>query len=147
MKRIILIAVAMFFMAISQDAKAQWTNPFGAPASNQKAELTTNKSASLEWENTAQLLGEVKQNNERKVTFTFKNTGDKPVFLINAEATCGCTKLEYSKAPVAPGKTGTISTIFDAKELGNFDKSITVYTSLTAPNDVFVLKIGGIVVK
>ncbi|MCQ2251278.1 MAG: DUF1573 domain-containing protein [Bacteroidales bacterium] len=147
MKNLFFMAAFAIMMMISASASAQWTDLFGSGNSNQKAELSTNKAAAVKWDMTEYEFGEIPQDQPKTVEFTFTNTGDKPVFITNAEASCGCTKLEYVKAPILPGKTGKISTVFDAKEAGVFSKSVTVYLSLDAPNNVFELKFNGTVVK
>jgi len=147
MRNLFLLAAIAIMMMISETASAQWTDLFGSGNANQKAELSSNKAATVKWNMTEYEFGEIAQNEPKTVEFTFTNTGDKPVFITNAEASCGCTKLTYAKAPILPGKEGKISTVFDAKEAGAFSKSVTVYLSLEAPNDVFELKFNGTVVK
>jgi len=148
MKKFLLTAfTAVVLLTLSENASAQWTDIFGTSGNTGKAELSSDKKATLEWNVTEYNFGDIKQDEPKKVEYIFRNTGDKPIFIKNAEASCGCTKLEYEKAPVMPGKTGKISTVFDAKELGTFNKSITVYTSLDAPDDVFELRLNGNVVK
>lgn len=147
MRKVFYLMAVAIMMMISETASAQWTDLFGTGGTSQKAELSTNKAASIKWNMTEYEFGDIKQNEPKTVEFTFTNTGDKPVFITNAEASCGCTKLTYEKAPVLPGKTGRISTVFDAKEAGVFSKSVTVYLSLDAPNDVYELKFNGTVVK
>lgn len=79
-------------------------------------------------------------------TFKFKNTGNKTLVLNDVKASCGCTTPIYTKAPIAPGKTGNIKVTFDPKNRpGPFDKSITVKSN--AENSVVVLKINGVVLK
>ncbi len=149
MKRILFYLVAVGVMlAFSDNASAQWTDIFNNPGTGSgKAELSSNKAATIKWDKTEYNFGDIKQNVPQYVEYTFTNTGDKPVFILNAEASCGCTKLTYKKEPVLPGKQGTISTVYDAKEPGIFDKSITVKMSLDAPYDVYELKLNGNVVK
>ena len=60
-------------------------------------------------------------------TFTIKNDGDKPLVISNVTTSCGCTVADWSKTPIAPGATGTVSSTFDAKALGHFYKDIGVY--------------------
>ena len=60
-------------------------------------------------------------------TFTIKNDGDKPLVISNVTTSCGCTLADWTKTPIAPGATGEISSTFDAKALGRFNKSIGVY--------------------
>lgn len=66
-----------------------------------------------------------------KVTheFQFVNAGKKNLTISNAHADCGCTKPEYSDAPVAPGKTGKIKVTFAPNTKGHFTKKITVTTT------------------
>ena len=64
----------------------------------------------------------------QKCTFTFTNTGDAPLVINQAVASCGCTVPSYTKEPIAPGKTGTISVTYNGKGKfpGHFKKTITV---------------------
>ena len=60
-------------------------------------------------------------------TFTVKNDGDKPLVISNVTTSCGCTIADWTKTPIAPGKTGVVTSTFDAKALGHFYKDIGVY--------------------
>lgn len=59
--------------------------------------------------------------------FTVKNDGDKPLVISNVTTSCGCTVADWTKEPIAPGATGQVSAVFDAKALGHFYKDISVY--------------------
>ena len=63
-----------------------------------------------------------------KCTFTFTNTGDKPLVINQAVASCGCTVPTYTKTPVQPGETGTINVTYNGtgKFPGHFRKTITI---------------------
>lgn len=61
--------------------------------------------------------------------FTFTNAGNKALVITNARADCGCTRPEYSDAPVAPGKTGTLKVTFAPAAKGHFSKKVTVTTN------------------
>ena len=76
-------------------------------------------------------------------TFTVKNIGSKPLVIYNAVTTCGCTKATWTKEPIMPGKTGSISATYTNDEGPYpFDKSITVYFS--EPKKPVILKMRGI---
>ena len=60
-------------------------------------------------------------------TFTIKNDGNKPLVISNVTTSCGCTVADWTKKPIEPGATGTVSSTFDSKALGRFQKSIGVY--------------------
>jgi hypothetical protein len=64
-------------------------------------------------------------------TFTYTNTGDKPLIINQAVASCGCTVPEYTKEPLEPGQKGTIKVVYNGtgKFPGHFKKSITVRTN------------------
>lgn len=64
----------------------------------------------------------------QECTFTFKNTGDAPLIINQAVASCGCTVPTYTKTPIAPGATGTIDVTYNGKNRfpGHFKKTITV---------------------
>ena len=47
-----------------------------------------------------------------KHTFEFKNTGDKPLIIVDAVASCGCTRPTYTAKPIKPGKKGKIEVTF-----------------------------------
>lgn len=63
--------------------------------------------------------------------FTFTNTGDAPLIINQAMASCGCTVPEYTKQPVQPGEKGELKVTYNGtgKFPGHFKKSITVRTN------------------
>ena len=64
-------------------------------------------------------------------TFNYTNTGDKPLVINQAVASCGCTVPEYTKEPVQPGQKGSIKVTYNGtgKFPGHFKKSITIRTN------------------
>lgn len=78
--------------------------------------------------------------------FTFTNTGDEPLVIISANASCGCTRPEFPKKPIKPGKSGTIKvTYLPAGRPGEFNKTVKVRTSAKRPKSIS-LKISGVVI-
>ena len=63
--------------------------------------------------------------------FTFRNAGGKDLILLHAAVGCGCTTPSYSKKPIKPGETGTITVTYNSKGQipGYFRKSVTVYSN------------------
>jgi hypothetical protein len=65
-------------------------------------------------------------------TFLVTNRTDAPILLTNVRASCGCTATDWTKTPIEPGKTGTVSAAYNPKgRPGPFDKTVTIYTSGT----------------
>ena len=62
--------------------------------------------------------------------FTFKNEGHAPLVVTRVNSSCGCTVPDWTKEPVAPGKTGFIKVTFNPKSRkGVFTKSVTVFSN------------------
>ena len=75
-------------------------------------------------------FGVVKEANGPAVhTFTIKNEGNIALNVSRVTTSCGCTVPEFSKEPIAPGKTGEIKVSFDtANRPGPFTKTISVFS-------------------
>lgn len=71
-------------------------------------------------------LGKVNQDNPVTGIFEVTNIGKEPLLIEQANPTCGCTISDYTKEPIAPGKTGTIKATYNAKNVGMFEKHLTV---------------------
>lgn len=60
-------------------------------------------------------------------SYRFKNTGTKPLIIVEATASCGCTVPQKPERPILPGETGFIKIVFDSKgRVGEAYKTITV---------------------
>jgi len=80
-----------------------------------------------------------------KHTFEFKNIGDKPLIIVDAVASCGCTRPSFTAKPIKPGKKGKIEVTFSpAGRAGTFRKTIKVKTN--CPNKVISLIITGSII-
>ena len=71
-------------------------------------------------------LGKPKVGNPVTATFTFTNTSKEDVVIETVTPGCGCTKSDYTKEPIKPGKTGTITATYNAAAVGNFTKQVRV---------------------
>lgn len=77
--------------------------------------------------------------------FVFTNTGDAPLMIVSATASCGCTRPSFPKKPVAAGKSDKIKvTYVPAGRPGEFIKGVTVKSN-AAKNKTVKLKIKGVV--
>ena len=62
--------------------------------------------------------------------FTFTNNGDAPLIIKKVNTSCGCTTPQWSKEPVAPGKSGIIKVGYNPSGRPNkFSKTITVFSN------------------
>jgi len=85
----------------------------------------------LHWADSAIDFGTRKMGEIVNITFTCTNTGNKPLYLSEVRPSCGCTLVDYSKAPIAPGQQGKIEAQFDTKKShpGEVHKSVFVHTN------------------
>lgn len=76
-------------------------------------------------------------------TFTFTNTGNAPLVINQAYASCGCTVATYTKDPVQPGESGTVEVTYNGKgkTAGHFKKTISIRSN--AKKEVVRLSIEG----
>ena len=86
-------------------------------------------------------FGKVKQNVPPTATITVTNIGTEPLLIEQATPSCGCTVSDYTKSPIAPGKTGTMKATYNAAAVGQFNKTLTV--KFAGADDVKFVKLTG----
>ena len=135
MKRILIIVCLVCFcmcfhaQAQSKDAKAPATKT-----------VYTGTGAEIEFDKKVVDFGTLKVGDVKVVTITFKNIGKKPLILDDVISSCDCTEVDWSKAPVMPGKTGTIKATYTAKNVGLISKRITVLSNANTDRVILQLK-------
>jgi hypothetical protein len=60
-------------------------------------------------------FGTVEEGEVVEHTFVFTNTGDAPLIVSNAVATCGCTVPTWTKEAIAPGDNGEMLVKFNTR--------------------------------
>ncbi len=90
-------------------------------------------------------FGNIPQGVPAEARFEFINAGKEPLIITDVQKTCGCTKTEWSKEPIAPGQKGWIVAEYNAANEGAFTKAITVMSNTKTPAMKLTFK--GTVVK
>ncbi len=73
--------------------------------------------------------------------FTFTNNGASPLVVNRVQASCGCTTPTWTKEPIEPGKSGSITVTYNpAGRPGAFTKTITVYSNAADEQVVLIIK-------
>lgn len=87
-------------------------------------------------------FGTIKEaNGPVSCTFEFTNTGDKPLLIIDATASCGCTRPEYPSKPIKPGKKGKIKVTFSPiGRPGAFKKTVKIKTNGKERTTTLIIK-------
>jgi len=128
----LLLAVTTFITACSQTTDNQKSNE-------------TSDAAVIEFETTEHDYGTIIKGGDGEFAFVFTNKGKEPLLLSNVRSSCGCTVPSWPKEPLKKGDEAEIKVKYDTKRIGNFSKSITVYSNAT--NNPVVLRIKGKVVE
>ncbi len=117
MKRIFTLIVA--FGVICAVAFGQNNSNAGTPTSGAK----------ISFEKTTHDFGKIPKGKPVSYQFKFTNTGTEPLTIQNVQKVCGCTVTNWSKNPVLPGQTGTVTAQYNAARVGRFKKPITVISN------------------
>lgn len=133
----------VFLMASTLTVMAQDAAPVNQIASASIESSTNGPKA--QWDTKVLDMGEMKYRTKTDAEFTLTNTGNEPLLITYAKASCGCTNLKYSQEPILPGNSTKLSVTYNGSGNGNFTKSITVQTN--ADQARTSLRIKGFVVR
>jgi len=119
------LLIASLFLCFINPLKAQPT-----------VELLSNK----------QNFGSVKRGEVVELRYELRNSGNTPLLLLASEVSCSCTQVDFSKEPIAPGKSATVIVRFDTKSVwGRQDRY--VYITSNASGGEIALRYKGQVSK
>ena len=123
MKNTLLLALSL--TAAAYTAQAQAPNP--------AANVGPVAGPAITFEEVKYDFGSVAQGGTVDHTFKFKNTGNAPLVISNIGVSCGCTTPEWTKAPVMPGKTGSVTAHFNSTgKIGMQNKVLTIESNAAA---------------
>jgi len=85
--------------------------------------------------------GTIENGANGQCTFEFKNTGNAPLIISNANGSCGCTVPTWPKEPIAPGAKASITVKYDTKRAGAINKTVTITSNaVNEPTKVLTIK-------
>ena len=85
-------------------------------------------------------FGQIAQGEPQTAVFTLTNQSQDPMIITRVKGSCGCTATAYEKEPIAPGTSTTIEATYNAKNLGQFTKTVTVQTNLSENPIILTIK-------
>ena len=96
----------------------------------------------ITFEKTEHDFGKINEGDGRvSVDFVFKNEGMAPLVLSNVRASCGCTTPSWTKEPVEPGQSGTITVTYNPNgRPGRFQKTVTITSNASEPTKKVYIK-------
>jgi hypothetical protein len=105
-----------------------------ATASNEQGIDPNAPLPKFEFEELNHDFGTVLSGDKVNHVFKFKNTGNAPLVIQNASASCGCTVPDWPKSPIPAGGTGEIKVEFDTKGKSGFQTKVVTIVANTNPN-------------
>lgn len=119
MKKLMLLLVAIAtvsFTSCNEEGKASKKVDEKNVAEAAERDEQSNKFPKLEFDEKEHDFGEVEEGDIVEHTFSFKNTGDAPLIISSAKASCGCTVPSYPKnEAIAPGDSGEMTVKFNTR--------------------------------
>ena len=84
-------------------------------------------------------LGVMSIKDVKHTPFYYTNNSGKPVVIVGAKTSCGCTKATYSRRPVLVGARDSVMLRFEPNELGAFYKKVVLKDS-SGETNILVVK-------
>lgn len=108
----------------------------------ENAAKTATETAAMSFDKTVHDFGTIKEGETVQTTFTFTNTGQTDLIIVDARGSCGCTVPNYPKnTPIAPGATGEILVSFDSSNKPNMQqKTVTISANTSSGRETLRIK-------
>lgn len=132
----LLVFSSIFFLTVS--ALRGQSMHIGDPTKN---------NGKVEWAPMQIETGDVPYGIPVERTFTAKNMSDEPLILLDVKTGCHCTVADWTKTPIEPGQTGTITITYDALKEGQFYKVISVSTNFDPEVGLGLSMVGNVLPK
>ena len=88
-------------------------------------------------------FGNIPHKKPVSTVFKIKNTGDKPLIINDAKASCGCTVPRKPEEPIMPGEEGELEVTFESnegQENSPMNKTITVTANIPGSQQIVTIK-------
>jgi hypothetical protein len=141
MKKILYTLVLIAFVAGSANAQRN--------RSAQQATTTTPEfvptavGPKIEFEKLVHDYGQIEQHADGNAEFKFRNVGSEPLILSNVSASCGCTVPAWTRDPIMPGESGSITVRYNTGIIGHIGRAVTVHSNSVDGTERITLRISG----
>ena len=91
-------------------------------------------------------FGEIEEGKKVKLIYRFVNVGTAPLIIYDVKPGCGCTSATWTKTPIRPKQSDSLSVVFDSRHrVGIQTKYFVIFNN--SENKAKILSFGGIVNK
>ena len=95
----------------------------------------------LKFNKTEHDFGEIEKGKPVETVFSYTNSGTAPLVITDIKSSCGCTVPEdWSREPLAPGKSGKFTVTYNASGSNKISKTITVTANTEKGSEVVTIK-------
>ena len=132
---LITVSLSLFLFSCNETAasKIKTDNKSSSQAQPSYAEITFDK--------IFHDFGNVNEGEIAKTIFSFTNTGENDLYIVDAVGSCGCTVPKYPKnIPIKPGENSEIEVNFDTNGRPNLQQKI-IKVSANTPDGGQLLRI------
>ncbi|MGX7667128.1 DUF1573 domain-containing protein [Flavobacterium pedocola] len=148
MKKILLVSALFIFGAITAEAQeVATTSKVKTEVKKSRKTKKTAKTvlpkvegAGMVFETETIDYGTINQDDNGQREFVLVNNGNKPLIIMSATGSCGCTVPEAPKEPIAPGARAVIKVKYDTHRIGGFQKNVTVTSNASETPKVLTIK-------
>ena len=141
MKRLawIFVCALLFSASACNESAAKKVDKEKASQNATEAPIAT---AAMSFNKTVHDFGTIKEGETVQTTFTFTNTGQADLIIVDARGSCGCTVPNFPKnTPIAPGATGEILVSFDSSNKPNMQqKTVTISANTSSGRETLSIK-------
>ncbi|MEA2043643.1 MAG: DUF1573 domain-containing protein [Bacteroidota bacterium] len=127
----ITILAAFIFLGFNSNAQS-WNSG--------NSSITTSSDTGVQWDKTNADLGELLIGSETNVRFQMTNVSGRAIIITNAQGSCGCTQIVYPKYPIKSGETIDITVIYEADDIGTFNKTAMLTMNIEQSRQVLHIK-------
>lgn len=136
------VVATLFLGSFTASAQQVAKKAAKAPAATAAATTAPKNTApsAITWKEDVHSFGDIEKGKPVSHDFSFKNTTKQTILVTNVKASCGCTATNYTKTPIKPGESGTITATYNAASPGSFTKTVTVTTNDSDVNKILTIK-------
>ena len=128
MKKLILLTILFSFLACNESASKKINTDV---AQNQISK--DRKYAEITFDRIFHDFGNVNEGEIAKTVFTFTNTSENDLYIVDARGSCGCTVPKYPKnVAIKPGESGEIEVNFDTTGRPNLQQKMIKVSANTS---------------
>ena len=141
MKKIAWIFVSILIFGVSSCNESA-SKKVDQEKASENANKAATANAAMTFDKTSHDFGTIQEGETVQTTFTFTNTGQTDLIIVDARGSCGCTVPNYPKnTPIAPGASGDIVVSFDSSNKPNMQqKTVTISANTASGRETLRIK-------